>query len=215
MRGIRGILAVAVAVSLCVASFASAQFGRNSLEAHLARPDSFDGQFHYCRAVFRPNPRGDGGSWLTDYPLADIDLSIRLSELTKTRVSFDGGGQPNHLIVQLTERRAVSVPGHHHAGGGQVAVHPGGRGRLEDLPAEGRLSLGGRLLGLRCLGGLGSEIRKVFPATDHPIVDVPRDHPMFHMLFDLDAVPQFPASAPFSLAVHRSAARTATLCTHG
>jgi hypothetical protein len=33
-------------------------------------------------------PRGDGGSWLTDYPLADIDLSVRLSELTKVRVSF-------------------------------------------------------------------------------------------------------------------------------
>ena len=29
------------------------------------------------------NPAGDGGSWLTNYPLADIDLSIRLAELTK------------------------------------------------------------------------------------------------------------------------------------
>ena len=92
------------------ASFAWAQFGRNSLEAHLARSDSYDGRFHYCRAVYRPNPRGDGGSWLTDYPLADIDLSIRLSELTKTRVSFDGGGQPNHLIVQLTSDELLQCP---------------------------------------------------------------------------------------------------------
>ena len=34
--------------------------------------------------------------------IADIDLSIRLSELTKTVVAFDGGGQPQHLIVRLT-----------------------------------------------------------------------------------------------------------------
>ena len=110
MRGVRRILAAAAASSLCLGSFASAQFGRNSLEARLARPDSFDGQFHYCRAVYRPNPRGDGGSWLTDYPLADIDLSIRLSELTKTRVSIDSAGQPNHLIVQLTSEELLQCP---------------------------------------------------------------------------------------------------------
>ena len=102
--------AAAAAISLCAASFAWAQFARNSLEAHLARPNSFDGQFHYCRAVYRANPRGDGGSWLTDYPLADIDLSIRLSELTRTRVSIDGGGQPNHLIVQLTSDELFQCP---------------------------------------------------------------------------------------------------------
>ena len=70
----------------------AAQFGRfgdTSPQAHLARPSDYDGKFHYCRAVYRQNPRGDGGSWLTDYPLADIDLSIRVSELTKIPVAFD------------------------------------------------------------------------------------------------------------------------------
>src|SRR5688572_32773797 len=104
------VLAVALSVSLGLGSVAWAQFGRNSLEAHLARPDSFDGRFHYCRAVFRPNPRGDGGGWLTDYPLADIDLSIRLSELTKTRVGFDAQGQPRHLIVRLTDAELFQCP---------------------------------------------------------------------------------------------------------
>lgn len=55
------LFAASAAVSLCAASFAWAQFGRNVLEARLARPGSFDGQFHYCRAVYRPNPRGDRG----------------------------------------------------------------------------------------------------------------------------------------------------------
>ena len=79
-------VAVLVPTVLLIAGLAWAQFrltGDVSIEAHLARPDSYDGRFHYCRAVYRANPRGDGGSWLTDYPLADIDLSIRLSELTK------------------------------------------------------------------------------------------------------------------------------------
>src|SRR5262245_37205680 len=106
------VLAVFVSAALGMASFAWAQFriGGGGIEAHLARPDSFDGRFHYCRAVYRPNPRGDGGSWLTDYPLADIDLSIRLSELTKMRVGFDGPGQPQHLIVPLTGAELFKCP---------------------------------------------------------------------------------------------------------
>jgi hypothetical protein len=80
---------VVASVALFIASLASAQFrriGDTSIEAHLARPGDYDGKWHYCRAVYRPHPRGDGGSWLTDYPLADIDLSIRISELTKIAV---------------------------------------------------------------------------------------------------------------------------------
>ncbi len=108
----RRTVAVLVPIALLVASIAWAQFRRvdSSIEAHLARPDSFDGRFHYCRAVYRPNPRGDGGSWLTDYPLADIDFSIRISELTKIAVSFDQPGQPNHLIVRLTDDELFQCP---------------------------------------------------------------------------------------------------------
>jgi len=91
------LIAILVPAALCVAALGWAQFGfrGNSIEAHLARPDTYDGKFHYCRAVYRPHPRGDGGNWLTDYPLADIDLSIRVSELTKIAVSKDPAGQPN------------------------------------------------------------------------------------------------------------------------
>src|ERR1700752_1347813 len=109
----RRMLAVCVTAVLVIASLAAAQFrqaGDSSLEAHLARPESYDARFHYCRAVYRQNPRGNGGSWLTDYPLADIDLSIRLSELTKIAVSFDSPGQPRHLIVRLTDDELFQCP---------------------------------------------------------------------------------------------------------
>ena len=88
------------------AGTASAQFGR-SLDANIAGPHTYDARFHYCRAVFRG---GGGGGWLTDYPLADIDLSIRLSELTKTPVSFDAVGRPRHLIVRLTAPELYQCP---------------------------------------------------------------------------------------------------------
>lgn len=81
-----------------------------SIAGHMARPDNSDGRFHYCRAMYRMNPGGDGGNWLTDYPLADIDLSIRLAELTNTRVGFDATGRPQHLIVRLTGDELFQCP---------------------------------------------------------------------------------------------------------
>jgi len=106
-------VACLVATALLFAGVTWSQFGRradSSVAAHMARPNSYDGRFHYCRAIYRANPLGDGGNWLTDYPLADIDVSIRLSELTKTVVGFDPGGQPQHLIVRLTGDELYECP---------------------------------------------------------------------------------------------------------
>ena len=72
--------------------------------------DDFDGDFHYCRVAYRSNRSGIGGGWATDYPDADANLSIRLAELTKTRVSRHPSGQPNHLIVRLTDDELFQCP---------------------------------------------------------------------------------------------------------
>src|SRR5689334_2437032 len=62
----------------------------------LADVDS--GSFQFCRIVFRTVQGGDGGDWSVDWPRADENLSIRLSELTKTPVSgMDTIGDPNPL----------------------------------------------------------------------------------------------------------------------
>ena len=53
---------------------------------------------------------GDGGGWQVDYPRADINLSIRLSELTKTRISRQTDGEPNHLVMQLTDPAIFKCP---------------------------------------------------------------------------------------------------------
>ena len=43
------------------------------------------------------------------------------------------------------------------------------------------------------MGAIGrTQIRKALPSAEYPIVDVPLDHPMFHMLFDVKKIPQIP-----------------------
>ena len=90
-------------ICLIAAATAHAQFGfgRGFRGAQIATPKDFDGRFHYCRVVYRPAFDGRGGNWTTDYPRADINMSIRLSELTKISVSMKGSRDPNHLLVRL------------------------------------------------------------------------------------------------------------------
>ena len=182
--------------ALLIASVAAAQFrrtGDTSIEAHLARPADYDGKFHYCRAVYRPNPRGDGGSWLTDYPLADIDLSIRLSELTKIAVAFDAPGQPRHLIVQLTSEELFQCPVIIMQEVGRLLFTRDDAERLRTYLLKGGFLWVDDFWGSYAWDVWESEIRKVFPATEYPIVDLPSSHPLFHTMFDLQGVPQIPA----------------------
>src|SRR5688500_5025734 len=109
---------VAAALVLCVTSAAAAQFGRSSLGGggRNARPrfptaDTFGHGFNFCRGIFTQVRRQAGGSgWSTDYPDAELNFSIRLSELTKTRVTRDRSGTPEFVTVNLTDGELFQCP---------------------------------------------------------------------------------------------------------
>jgi len=188
--------AVCAAASLVLASLAWAQFGRRGdyrITARMARADSFDGRFHYCRAAYRVNRNGDGGGWLTDYPLADIDLSIRLAELTKTPVSFDAAGDPRHLIVRLSDDELFQCPFIMMQEVGTLFFSPDDAARLRAYLLKGGFLWVDDFWGSYAWNVWASQIRKVFPAAEFPIADVPPEHPIFHTMFDLKGVPQIPS----------------------
>ena len=100
---------VLLALLAISAEGAAQRRGRFAQSVRMATPDDSDGAYHFCRVAYRSG-RGDGGGWGVDYPQADVNLSIRLSELTKTRVSFDGAREPNHLVVRLTDEGLFQCP---------------------------------------------------------------------------------------------------------
>ena len=122
--------------------------GPRRIPARFATADSFDGGFNFCRLSYDQVRWEDGGQgWWTDYPDADINFSVRLSELTKTRISRQHGGEPNHLVVRADRRRAVPVPVHRDRGCRHGVVQRRGGRAPARLPAERRLPLVGRFLG--------------------------------------------------------------------
>jgi hypothetical protein len=184
-----------VVMVLAFASIVRAQFGRGanaSIASHMARPESADGRFHYCRAVYRMNLGGEGGSWLTDYPLADIDLSIRLGELTNIRVGFDAPGQPQHLIVRLTDNELFGCPFIMMQEVGRLFFNEEDAAKLRTYLLKGGFLWVDDFWGSYAWQSWAAQIAKVLPPAEYPIVDLPPDHPIFHTMFDLKGVPQIP-----------------------
>src|SRR4029453_8258508 len=88
---------VAILLALSIAAIADAQRRRGGrggdFSVRTPTPESFDGRFNFFRISFSTSGWADyGGNWSVDYPRADINLSIRLSELTKTAISTDAAG---------------------------------------------------------------------------------------------------------------------------
>jgi hypothetical protein len=186
-------------VALLLASVAGAQdyfqFQRRfQREPQLATDESFDGAFSFCRLFYRSVRTEYGGQgWWTDYPAADANFMIRLSELTKTRVSQDPDGSPNHLIVRADSPELFRCP--------FVTIEDAGTARFSDAEVDGLrqyLLKGGFLWADDFWGPLAweywtSELARVLPERNYEIVDITPDHPIFRMMFEFDHIPQIPS----------------------
>jgi hypothetical protein len=186
-------LGVALAVVLA-AGAAEAQFGRGfgRFNARVATPDDHDGAFHFCRGWFRSSINGDGGNWSVDYPQADLNLSIRLAELTRTPVSRDASHEPNHLIVRLTDDALFQCPFVMMTEVGSATFSDEEAARLRLYLLKGGFLWVDDFWGSYAWGIWASQIRKVFPPSEYPIVDLPPDHPLYHTQFVVPQTPQIP-----------------------
>jgi hypothetical protein len=178
-----------VLVTVCLlAAAGEAQFRRGGRQPRTATAKDFDGSFHFCRAWFRSDFRGDGGNWSVDYPRADINLSVRLSELTKISVSKDGEGYPNHLIVRLTDDELYGCPFIMMTEVGSALFDDKEAARLKDYLLKGGFLWVDDFWGSEAWAQWSAEIHKALP--EYPIRDVPLDHPIRHTMFNLERIPQ-------------------------
>jgi hypothetical protein len=172
---------------LVAAAQLDAQFGRRGRNFANFRPASLediDGRFQFCRVAY------NGGGWNVDSPRAEINLSIRLAELTKASVAFNGPDNPAFLTIQLGDDTLFGCP--------FIMMTEVGRGFISDREAE-RLReylLKGGFLWADDFWGESewawweSELRKVLPAAEFPIVDLTPTHPLYSSQFVIKETPQ-------------------------
>jgi|SRR5712671_1660379 len=99
-------LLLAVGAGLLLAASAEAQryFREGSFAPQYAPARMPDSEFTVCRLQYRRTRYEEMGmGWMTDYPYAERNLMIRLSELTKTPISTNRHRDPNSWVVRATD----------------------------------------------------------------------------------------------------------------
>jgi hypothetical protein len=187
-------VALVLAIVLTLASIGEAQRrggGRGGFSIRAAEAQDFDGTWQFCRVAFRGNRYGDGSGWSVDYPRADINMSIRLSELTKTTVGFDGPEEPKHLVVQLTSPVLFQCPFIMMTEVGAAFIADDEATALRDYLLKGGFLWADDFWGEYAWEAWMEQFGKVFPAAQFPPKDLPEDHPLFRSIFDIrGGVPQ-------------------------
>ena len=130
-----------------------------------------------------------GGKWRTDYPDADLNLSFRLKQLTSLEVD------PNGLIIRLTDEELFDHPFIY-------IIEPGDLEFSEDEVVALRkyLNKGGFLMvddfwGEHEWRNFYLQMKRVFP--DREPEEVPLEHEIFHIVYDLKEKPQIPSIGHF------------------
>ena len=179
-----GLAALAFAVQV------EAQFRRGFFNARQASVEDIDGTFQFCRVQFRSDFRGDGGDWSVDWPRADINLSIRLSELTKTHVGRTPSGDPNHLLIRLTDETLFHCPFIMMTEVGSAFIDDAEAERLREYLLKGGFLWADDFWGEYAWEWWEAQLRKVLPAGEFPIIDIPENHPLYNSQFQVKATPQ-------------------------
>jgi len=117
------------------------------------------------------------GTWWTDFPDSDLNLSFRLQQMTSMKVD------PNGRVLDLTDPDLFNYPWIYMVEPGSLLL------RDEEFPVLRKYLLNGGVLmaddfwGERQWEVFRRQIKRVLP--DREFVELPMEHPLFHCVFDL------------------------------
>ncbi|MEZ5415800.1 MAG: DUF4159 domain-containing protein [Vicinamibacterales bacterium] len=185
---------IAAVAAICLTTAAAAaQWGRLPEGPWVPprfRPPAFrDVGFTHCKLMFRSNRReANGMGWATDYPYAGINLLTRVGELTRTRISRDGDGEPNYWVARATDDALFECPFLMATDVGTAYFTPEEAAKLREYFLKGGFLWVDDFWGTRAWDQWADRMKQVLPEFD--IVDVPPDHPVRTSMFTIDTVKQ-------------------------
>ena len=191
-------LALIALLTLVAAGTAVAQFGRGWGRYRMPPKPPAENiahrDFTFSRILYTSDRREQGGQgWYTDYPTADRNLMIRLSELTTTHVAFDPRDEPDHIVLRLTDDRLFDYPFIFMSDVGTLYLSEPEVRRLREYLFKGGFLWVDDFWGPYAWDQWVGEISKVLPLAEYPISDIPLDHPIHRAMFEVTRVPQVPS----------------------
>ena len=190
------VVVVAALISGVALATAYAQFGFRggefmNIPARYMPAELPDRNFVVCRLQYTSVRREpSGGGWRTDYPYGEINLTTRLSELTRTPVSRNPEGRPNHYVVRITDDELFRCPFTIASDVGTIGLMEGEAERLRLYLLKGGFLWVDDFWGEAAWEQWARELAKVLPPSEYPMEDVPLSDPIFRSQFTVTEVPQ-------------------------
>lgn len=194
-RAALAVLAIVVAAGVASAQFRGGwgRFRRFPPRMPVSEA-SFDGGFNFCRVMYTSQWREMGGQgWSTDYPDADINFSIRFAELTKTRVSRQENGTPNHFTIRLTDQWLSRCPFVLGSDVGTMVLNDAEVDALRTYLLKGGFFWVDDFWGSRAWDNFEMQMARVLPPGQYPFRDIGPDHPIYRTMFPMTELPQVPS----------------------
>jgi len=132
----------------------------------------------------------NGAGWRTDYPWGQRHLLLRLSELTKTRVSWVSKDVPHVYLVRLTDDALFECPYIMASDVGTIGLTPEEAARLRLYLQKGGFLWVDDFWGNAAWEQWTREFSRAMSTAEYPIEDVPLTDPIFHSLLEVASVPQ-------------------------
>jgi hypothetical protein len=172
------------------AAYAVAQF-RGRVAVTFAPREFPDSDFVVCRLMYT-EVRRYGIGWQTDFPLGERNLSIRLGELTRTRVSLAPDGEPNHYVVRLSDDQLFRCPFLMAGDIASAGFNQADATRLRDYLLKGGFLWTDDHWGTEEWEVWKRELAKVLPPSEYPLEELTPADPIFSQAFVVKQMPQIP-----------------------
>jgi hypothetical protein len=135
--------------------------------------------FTFVRIIRDRDPEGaySAGSWITDFPDSDLNLSYRLQQMTSIKVD------PNGRVLRLTDKDLFRYPFIYMVEPGALLLRDEEVAILRQYLLHGGFLMADDFWGEWQWDCFAEQVRRVFP--ERSFVDLPIEHPIFHCVFDL------------------------------
>ena len=128
---------------------------------------------------------GQRAKWMIDYPDSEPNFSYRLNELTSLEVN------PKSAIVDIDAEQMRHYPFIYMIEPGDIWITDEEATVMRDYMLNGGFIMVDDFWGAYEWKNFHRALKQIFPDRDY--VELELDHPIFHLVFDLEIKPQIPA----------------------
>ena len=181
------VTALVAVVALAFAQEETGFVGRYEDARSIVQSQDDSTQMIFARLIYNGRIPGYYKNWYTDYPKADRQLIQGLQRLTNLDIA------DHARAIAVTDPELFKYPFVYTSEPGQMVFNNQDAAIMREYLQRGGFWVLDDFWGSFEWAHMESQMKKILPGA--VIKDIPRDHPLFHLFYDIDKIIQVPSLA--------------------